>query len=324
MGSERSVTTGCCPLPIADERSPHKAMGCCPMIERKTHAAAHIGMGSPLPLTNNPLRQGYIVAEAAVRAVIAGRKPMQMICSKAGLGKTYMVNREIRRAGIIRDAAFISPRNDAAFAEALYLARDVPVLVVDDCDTLARSERIANIFKQAFGPTRVVNYESKKTLAVDRFPLLTDMFMMMPSQFKVRARLIWLSNLNFTDDGALSDKMTPHFKAMASRGLDPIWIDSDDDVDHFNFVLWMVVERHMLRSQHFRREVTVSTVNWFIERRNYLKELSPRTMVRIADTFKQYPDECERDLMLSLMVVKEPLRDIPGIPPLRIVGHEWA
>ena len=279
------------------------------------------------PSTNNPLRQGYQVAEAAIHAVVAGRKPMQMICSRPGLGKTYLVSREIRRAGI--KPALISPANESAFAETLYRLRDQPVIVLDDCDVLARSERVSNIFKQAFGPTRTVNYESKQTLKVDRFHMmgaggLADAMMLMPSSFRVNARVIWLSNINFTDDATLTDRMAPHFKAMLSRGLDPIWINSEEDADWFAFVLWMVVERNMLRNHGFRRDVTVGAVNWFIKHRAHLKEISPRAMVRIADTFRQYPDERERDLMLGLMLAKDLLRDIPGISPLRIVGHEWG
>ncbi len=293
------------------------------MIERK-RAAAHIGTGSPLPLTtNNPLRQGYQVAEAAIRAVIAGRKPMQMVCSRPGLGKTYLVTRELRRLGI--KPSFISPHNEAALAETLYRLRDQAVIVLDDCDMLVRSERVANIFKQAFGPARVVNYQTKRTLAVDRVRSpLTDALSMMPSSFGVNARLIWLSNIDFTNDTTVSDHMAPHFKAMVSRGLDPIWINSDDEADYFQFVLWLVIERNMLRSHGFPAKITVSALNWFITHRNHLKELSPRTMVRIADTFKQHPDERDRDLMLTLMLTKEPLRQIPGIPAMKIVGHKWV
>jgi len=292
------------------------------MIERKHRAAAHSTMRALLS-PSNPLRQGYQVAEAAIRAVIAGRKPMQMVCSRPGLGKTYLVSRELRRGEI--KPVFVSPDNEAAFAESLYRQRDQQVIVLDDCDVLARSERVANIFKQAFGPTREVHYESKQTLKVDRFPRpLTDALMLMPSSFRVDARVLWLSNINFTDDATITDRMTPHFKAMLSRGLDPIWINSDNDTDYFEFVLWLVVERHMLRSHGFRRELTVSALNWFIEHRNHVKEISPRTMVRIADTCKQHPDESDRDLMLSLMLASKPLRQIPGMPAMKIAGHEWV
>jgi hypothetical protein len=320
---ERTGAMGCCPIPIADERSANAANGCCRMTNRKTAVAnKRREISLPLLRNNNPLRRGYEVAEIAVRAVIAGHKPMQMICSKAGLGKTYLVNRELRRAGI--KPATISPQNYPALAETLYRLRDHPVVVLDDCDMLARSERVANIFKQAFGPTRTVNYESKQTLAVDRFPRpLTDALALMPSSFRVNARLIWLSNINFTDPTIVTDAMAPHFRAMVSRGLDPIWIDSDDDADQFDFILWLVIERHMLRSHGFPREVTVAALNWFVEHRNCIKELSPRTLVRIADGFRQYPDEHNRELMLGLMLAPKPLRNIPGISLLGITGHEW-
>jgi hypothetical protein len=294
------------------------------MTDLKTRPVGQKARGAPPPLLNkdNPLRTGYEIAEIAIRAVVEDRKPMQMVCSRAGLGKTYLVNRELRREGI--KPTLISPQNESAFAETLYRFRDQPVIVLDDCDALARSERVANIFKQAFGPTRTVNYETKQTLAVDRHPReLTDAMMMMPSQFQVNARLIWLSNINFTNNATMTDRMSPHFRAMVSRGLDPIWIDSENDADYFKFILWLVVERNMLRNHGFPRKVTVGAVNWLIEHRNHVKELSPRTMVQIADAFKEYPDEYERGLMLRLKLAPTPLRDIPGIPPLKIVGHDW-
>ena len=264
----------------------------------------------------NPIRRGFQAAAYAIEAVIEGRKPAQMILSPEGRGKTFMVDQQLRKHGI--KAPHLSPKTDGAFVEGLYKYRDhheYPVLVMDDCDVLAHSEVVANRFKTAFAPPHLVVYQTRKTLGSKDS---------IPPEFPFHGRLIWLSNINYTDPRNIDPEMRPHWKAMESRGLDPIWIDSPDDEDLFAYIVWLVVERNMLRNEEgLKRDINEAALNWFIEHRNHVKELSPRCLVQVAQTFKNYPGEDKRKVMLSLKLTEEPIRKIPGIPPMKIVGHQW-
>ncbi len=78
------------------------------------------------------VREQVDMARHAIRAVAQGRKPMQLIGSEPGLGKTYITLQELRRLGI--KVENVAPANPSAFVKTLFDHRNDEVLVLDDCD----------------------------------------------------------------------------------------------------------------------------------------------------------------------------------------------
>jgi hypothetical protein len=269
-------------------------------------------------VNHNGVREQLDMAREAIQAVARGHKPMQMIGSDPGLGKTYITLQGLKALGIRVEN--VAPANDAAFVKTLYDHRNDEVLVLDDCDALARSERVAGIAKMAWGLSRLVTRDTvearKNALADDckRDPTIP------PPRFEVRCRLIWLTNIDFTDPANVEKHMAPHFRAMCSRGLHPIWIDTSDVEDLFRYCVSLVTEENMLRNLQLRKPDAEKAVAWFIENRNYLKEISPQCLVHIATLIQGRSEHLLRTLRYD-----QRKRNIPAMRAPRIIGAgKWA
>ncbi len=284
--------------------------------------------GSPPPsrrltATGNKVREQLDLARHAIRNVASGRKLMQMIGSEPGLGKTYLTLQELRALGIRVD--WVAPATDVAFVEVLYDYRDEKVIVLDDSDGLARSERVASITKMAFGPTGTVIRDTSKARknALKEGNDKHDPSIP-PPQFKVRCGLIWLTNINFTDPANIANHMAPHFRALCSRGLDPMWIDTSDTEDLFRYCVWLGTEGNMLRGLQITKPVSEAAIKWFIENRDCLREVSPRTLRRCAETMMQGYNETELELALKAFMFGDPVQSLPNMQIPRITGGKWA
>jgi hypothetical protein len=268
----------------------------------------------------NSVREQLESARQIIRAVAQGRKPMQLIGSEPGLGKTYITLQELRRLGI--KVENVAPANGSAFVKTLFDHRNDEVLVLDDCDALARSEVVAGIAKMAWGPTRLVirdTVEARKNALADESKHDPNI---PPQRFKVRCRLIWLTNIDFTDPANVEKHMAPHFRAMCSRGLDPVWIDTSSIKDLFEYCVWLGTDGNMLRSLGMPKSVAEEAVAWFIENRNRLKEVSPRQLVRAARMIQGMEED--RGLLKTLLSAREE-RNLPGMRAPRIIGAgKWT
>jgi hypothetical protein len=272
------------------------------------------------PNKPNFVREQIEAVRHLIRAVGRGDKLMQLICSEPGMGKSYIVKQELRRLG--HKVENVAPANESAFVKALYDHKDDPVLVLDDCDALARSERVAWIFKMAFGPDRVVVHhtvEARKNEQADDDRYNPNI---PPQRFPITCRLIWLSNINFTDSTNVKNHMAPHFRAMCSRGLDPFWIDTSDEDDLFRYCIWLGTSGNMF--SRMRKPIAEAAVEWFIVNRNRLIEVSPRTLMRAAEYFQQRLGDAEPYMLGRLLSVKQE-RNLPGMPIPKIIGAgKWT
>jgi len=275
----------------------------------------------------NTVREQIEAVRHLIRAVGRGDKLMQLICSNPGIGKTWIVKQELRRLGIKVEP--LAADNVAAFTKALYDHKDDQVLLLDDFDALARSERVVGIAKMAWGPTRTVvrhTVEARKNTA--REEAGDDKFdpSIPPGNFKIRCGLIWLSNLNYEDPANIKKHMAPHFRALCSRSLDPVWIDTSNEEDLFRYVLWLGTTGNMLNDMQMKKEIVEKAIEWFILNRDRLTELSPRRLVQAAEYFRDRLGDAEPYMLGRLLSPKAVRNLFPGgmaIP--KIIGAgKWT
>jgi hypothetical protein len=234
--------------------------------------------------------------------VFTGKKTLQMFCSVPGLGKTEAVLRCGKKLGL--ELHYASPTTVAGFCMDLWANRDRSYFL-DDVDTLASSEPCANIAKMAFGTQRLVNCPTTKgMLKNEEFRLSGDErydpAIPQPS-FKLGPTfgLLWNTNKNFTDPSVIDKDMAPHFAALVSRGLDPLWIPNDPQ-SLFDYTLWMIVGKGMLRGFRigdpnpmnggFSAEHVNDTIQFFCKNALRLKEISPRMAWKLCQSRRVDPD----------------------------------
>jgi len=200
-------------------------------------------------IETNPTWRGIQRVRQLTRLVITGKKPLQMFCSVAGIGKTETVLEEMADHNI--PPHYSSPTTPEGFCQDLWQHRDSSYFL-DDCDRLARSEPCANIAKMAYGPQHVVvvpsslkiqKNEERRLAGSDKYNPSTP-----PPTFPLGPHhgLIWNSNKPFTDPATVSKEMAADFAALVSRGLDPYWVPGDAQ-SFFNYTVWMILDGMLRR-----------------------------------------------------------------------------
>lgn len=254
------------------------------------------------------------MAEQAVDEVLTGKWPMKMICSDPGMGKTEMVQRKLKKHGLNYHPC--SPSTVAGFCHDMWNHKN-EAFFLDDCDALARSEPCMNIAKKAWGEQHLVvcpstkeilKNEERKLADDDKYdPRIPDPVFKLGNKFS----LIWCSNKNFENvDGVLGNNLVGDFRALISRGLDPLWIPNDPQ-SKFDYVLYKVAAERLLRGHAIGRHDggfslahQNDVIKFFCEHARYMKEISIRSVLKLAkirrDQSAYYEDSWQEQLSSTL------------------------
>ena len=237
-------------------------------------------------------------AKDFVELCLTGKKPMQMICSVPGIGKSELVLELLAKHG--HKPYYFSPSSEEGFCADLWANRDKPYFL-DDCDVLATHRKIIGIAKMAYGPQRTVIVPNTLSIQRNERRRLDGSEKydenIPPPTFKMEqgSALIWCANTNFTDPANLGDNVARDFAALVSRGLDAIWIPGSDQ-EVFNYTIWMIVESGMLRRNPqarlneggFKLAHQQEVLDFFCRYANQLLEVNPRMAWRLADARKKH------------------------------------
>jgi hypothetical protein len=210
--------------------------------------------------------------------VIAGRKRSQLVCGGAGIGKTNLVKTLCRDAKI--NCIVIEPRSYASLYQALWIHRNAALLALDDNDRLAKDPEMVNLVKQWTNPTGIVRYES--------VPILKNAAKDTPDpniprpEFKVRPGCIWLANPDYTNEDNITPAMKPHWDALVSRNLNPRLIRTANQQHVFDFTLYLILRRYMLRRLGLTLEDSNVVLAFFLDNAEFLYEVTPRQAFNLA------------------------------------------
>ena len=310
-----------------------------PTPRRPNHLAFSNGanMGAlPYDINTNLPFIGMRSARLAFEDVAAGRRIMCLVCGMTGVGKTLEARRALRKAGVPFHEFGVTP-SERDLVKLMwfitcgiitYRGRRILVVIADDQDGLARRETILNHLKGMFGSDRRrVTFPSSEALrneeyknsenAKDRAKYRATIA---PSGFDIDIRLIWLSNLDYTDPGIIAT-LPSHFHAMVSKGLDPLCIPNDaahDGRDVFLFTHYLATEKNSLGGAGYSYEVARQAVRFYVENVHQLIDIPPRRLAMIAKVIKDNPDPAGRDERLAQM-----LRDTDQRPKL-ILPESWV
>jgi hypothetical protein len=155
------------------------------------------------------------------------------------------------------------------------------VVVFDDCDSIFQEELSLNILKAAL--------DSKKTRTIhwntDSFKLRNEG---VPDSFKFEASAIFITNLKFDK---VKGKLREHLSALESRCH---YMDLTIDTERDKMLrIKQVVQDGMLQDYALDQEVKDEIVDFVDVNKNRLRELSLRTVLKVADLAKAFPTKWE-------------------------------
>jgi len=187
---------------------------------------------------------------------------------KLGAGKTHEV---------IKGA--MSPIG--LYCKLFNMADKGKVVVFDDCDSIFQDDLSLNILKAALDSkqNRYIHWNT------DSFKLRNEG---VPDKFKFEASAIFITNLKFDK---VKGKLREHLSALESRcHYMDLTIDTDKDK---MLRIKQVVNDGMLDKYKLSDEVKEDIVDFCDINRERLRELSLRTVLKVADLAVSFPDKWE-------------------------------
>jgi hypothetical protein len=212
----------------------------------------------------------------AVRAMIVSGPP--------GVGKSYGVEKVLEQASLFDKMASRKNRFEVVkgamsalglYAKLYKFSDEGNVLVFDDCDSILLDDLSLNILKAALDSSK------KRFISWN-----TDSSMLgregIPDRFEFKGSVIFITNIKF--EHVRSKKLKDHLDALESRCH---YLDLTMDTQRDKFLrIKQIVRDGMLDSYDFEEHAAQENLYNMWEMKSRLRELSLRTVLKIADLRK--------------------------------------
>ena len=237
------------------------------------------------------LRERFEMLEDMTRATKKGDVRAMIVSGPPGVGKSHGVEKVLGKHDLIATLGDKPPKyqvvKGAMSAIGLYCklynyADKDNVLVFDDCDSVFSDELSLNILKAAL--------DSKKNRTIhwntDSFKLRNEG---VPDSFDFKGGAIFITNIKF--DNVKSKKMRDHLEALESRCH---YIDLTIDTDREKMLRIKQITKDGMLDEYALGDGVVDEIVEFCEsNKARLRELSLRTVLKVADLAKAFPTKWE-------------------------------
>ena len=236
------------------------------------------------------LRDRFDMLEDMTRACKKGDVKAMIVSGPPGVGKSFGVEKVLGKHDTIAALADKPARYQVVkgamspiglYCKLFNYADKDNVLVFDDCDSIFTDELSLNILKAAL--------DSKKTRTIhwntDSFKLRNEG---VPDSFEFKGSAIFITNLKF--DKA-KGKIREHLMALESRCH---YIDLTIDTDREKMLRIKQITRDGMLNEYKLGDDIVQEIIDFVDiNKNRLRELSLRTVLKVADLAKAFPSKWE-------------------------------
>jgi predicted AAA+ superfamily ATPase len=235
------------------------------------------------------IRGRFAMLSDMTKAVKKGDVRAMIVSGPPGVGKSHGVEEVLDRYQLLQDMGGRKTHEvvkGAMSAIGLYvklykMADEGNVIVFDDCDSIFNDELSLNILKAAL--------DSKKTRKIhwntDSHKLRNEG---VPDCFTFKASAIFITNLKFDK---VKGKLREHLEALESRcHYMDLTIDSERDK---MLRIRQVIQDGMLNSYKLSDVIKEDIIEFVDINKNRLRELSLRTVLKVADLAVAFPDNWE-------------------------------
>ena len=237
------------------------------------------------------MRERFDMLEDMTKAAKKGTVRAMIVSGPPGVGKSLGFEKVLGKHDLIATLGEKAPKYEvvkgAMSAIGLYCklfnyADKDNVLVFDDCDSVLLDDLSLNILKAAL--------DSKKSRRIhwntDSFKLRNEG---VPDSFEFKGSAIFITNIKF--DNVKSKKMRDHLEALESRCH---YIDLTIDTEREKMLrIKQIVRDGMLTEYMFSGDVVQDIIDFVDINKARLRELSLRTVLKVADLAKAFPDRWE-------------------------------
>ena len=235
------------------------------------------------------LRDRFDMLTDMTKAVKKGDVRAMIVSGPPGVGKSHGVEQVLERYKTLETlggAKKFEVVKGAMSALGLYaklysMADEGNVIVFDDCDSVFSDELSLNILKAAL--------DSKKTRKIhwntDSHKLRAEGI---PDSFQFKASAIFITNLKFDK---VKGKLREHLEALESRCH---YMDLTIDTDREKMLrIKQVIQDGMLKPYQLSDAQEEDVIDFVDINKDRLRELSLRTVLKVADLVKSFPNRWE-------------------------------
>ena len=235
------------------------------------------------------LRSRFSMLSDMTKAVKKGDVRAMIVSGPPGVGKSHGVEEVLdryktlealgggKKYEVIKGA--MSPIG--LYCKLYNMADKGNVVVFDDCDSIFQDDLSLNILKAALDSKgrRMIHWNT------DSFKLRNEG---VPGCFEFKASAIFITNMKFDK---VKGKLREHLEALESRCH---YMDLTIDTDHEKMLrIRQVIQDGMLNAYKVTDEVKEDIIDFVDINKNRLRELSLRTVLKVADLAVAFPDNWE-------------------------------
>lgn len=245
------------------------------------------------------LRERFDILKDMTAAVKAGDVRAMIVTGPPGVGKSFGVQEVLEKDDMFAALGNRPPKYEfvkgAMSAVGLYAklyeySRADEVLVFDDCDSILLDDLSLNILKAALDSSkkRMIHWNTdSRSLRQEGIP----------HSFEFKGGAIFITNLKF--ENVRSKKLQDHLAALESRCHH---IDLGMDTEREKVLrIKQIVADGMLNDYALSNIMKQLIVDFVMSNRERLRELSLRSVLKIADLAVAYPDRWERMAEVTVM-----------------------
>jgi hypothetical protein len=245
------------------------------------------------------LRARFEVLKDMTQAVKEGTVRAMIITGPPGVGKSFGVEEVLSKEDLFNTLGNKRPKYEivkgAMSAIGLYsklyeFSEKGNVVVFDDCDSVLLDDLSLNILKAALDSSK------KRTISWN-----TDSRVLrnegVPDRFEFKAGAIFITNIKF--ENVRSKKLQDHLAALESRCH---YIDLQMDTEREKVLrIKQITEDGMLDSYDFEGNERDEILDFIVTNRSKMRELSLRTVLKIADLRKSMPNNWQAVAEVTVM-----------------------
>jgi len=244
-------------------------------------------------------RMRFEILKDMTKAVKAGDVRAMIVTGPPGVGKSFGVEEVLAKDDLFNTLGERKPRYEIVkgamsaigLYSKLYQFSDAKnILVFDDCDSILLDDIALNILKAALDSSK------KRTISWN-----TDSRLLrsegIPDKFEFKGGAIFITNLKF--ENVRSKKLQDHLSALESRCH---YIDLRMDTDREKILrIQQIVKDGMLDSYELEDIAKDEVVKFINDHRGTMRELSLRTVLKVADLRKSFPANWQNMAKVTVM-----------------------
>jgi hypothetical protein len=244
-------------------------------------------------------RMRFDILRDMTMAVKSGDVRAMIVTGPPGVGKSFGVEEVLAKDDLFDMMGQRKPKYEIVkgamsaigLYSKLYKFSDAKnILVFDDCDSILLDDIALNILKAALDSSK------KRTISWN-----TDSRILrsegIPDKFEFKGGAIFITNLKF--ENVRSKKLQEHLAALESRCH---YIDLRMDTDREKMLrIKQIVKDGMLDSYELPDVAKAEVVEFIDDNRNVMRELSLRTVLKVADLRKSFPNNWQNMSKVTVM-----------------------